>query len=210
MECRVSPKRPPDDHPEPEQLHERQDSDDDAARGIQIALCQRQDSRCDKQVAGKERQLVEHQRRDSRDAAEPSPRGEGAGGGPPHQDDRNNEADWHQAMPRSPSRSTTSDGLPRSPKSQNRMIGTPDVHPDDNVLNEIIHLVRRHSRTQAQSSGTTPASSAQRTFCAAVAGSRTSPTRHIPDAPVCRDDARRREADLARPMVLGGLLRACP
>ena len=67
VERGVSPKRPPDDHHKPEKHDERRDSDDDAAHGIEITLCQCKDSRCDQQVAGKERQLVEHQRRDSRE-----------------------------------------------------------------------------------------------------------------------------------------------
>ncbi len=98
MERSVSPKRPPDDHHKPEKFDDHNDSDDDAAHGIQIALCQREDSRCDQQVAGEERQLVEHQRRDSRDSAELSPRGEGAGDGPAHEDNRKHKTDWHQAM----------------------------------------------------------------------------------------------------------------
>ena len=90
VERGVSPKRPPDDHHKPEKLDDHNDSDDDAAHGVKVAFCQCKDNRCDQQVAGKERQLAEHQRRDSRDSAEPSPRGEGTGRGPAHQDDRNN------------------------------------------------------------------------------------------------------------------------
>ena len=44
MQRGVSPKRPPDDHHKPEKLDDHNDSDDDAAHGIEVALCQCKES----------------------------------------------------------------------------------------------------------------------------------------------------------------------
>jgi RsgA GTPase len=71
----------------------RGSSHDDAPRADRASGRRRRDRHPgDPRAAamGRERQLVEHQRRDSRDPAEPSPRGESAGDCPAHQDDRNN------------------------------------------------------------------------------------------------------------------------
>ena len=92
---RIGAKSPADDHREPDEYDRRGDSDDDASRRIKIALRQCEGDRSGQQVAGK-RQLIDHQRRHSRDSAEPSPGGEGAGSGPAHQDDRDQQTNRHE------------------------------------------------------------------------------------------------------------------